>query len=418
MSLLHQGRLTLIAFLSYMVMSGLLTQAGVILNAVAEQLVLAPAVAVSIFSWLTGGVLVGTCISMYLYTRFAIKWLLVLTYSLLLLLLVSLSVFMPQHYAVVAAIFWLLGVACGCGLSGGAVIISKIYQAQRRASAFIATDCAFSAAGYIFPTLAGWLLAQQYPWQYSYLSVGSAALLIILFVLLGQCPDAHQPGVKPHTNGQTSTGLESPELYSAWQEFRSLINIRVVCMAIAVCLYLVAQTSFLTWAPSYLSSAFSLSADLAGKVVGNYWGASIFGLLLSVVLVNVVPTRTLLLTASMLAIGLTTAMVISGTPDTFITLGFAFGFLTTCIYKVAISLGTQQVPNSPPMLVTLMLFSGSVGSTAAPAVSGLVVSLSNEQGALWLSVCCYLCMALLFVLTIISENKKGQSSDWPLQHTT
>ncbi len=418
MSLLHQGRLTLIAFLSYMVMSGLLTQAGVILNAVAEQLLLAPAVAVSIFSWLTGGVLVGTCISMYLYTRFAIKWLLVLTYSLLLLLLVSLSVVMPQHYAAVAAIFWLLGVACGCGLSGGAVIISKIYQAQRRASAFIATDCAFSAAGYIFPTLAGWLLAQQFPWQYSYLAVGTAALLIIFFALLGQCPDAHRPGGNPNTNGQESAGRESSEPYSAWQEFRSLINIRVVCMAIAVCLYLVAQTSFLTWAPSYLSSAFSLSPDLAGKVVGNYWGASIFGLLLSVVLVNIVPTRTLLLTASMLAVGLTMAMVISGTPDTFITLGFAFGFLTTCIYKVAISLGTQQVSNSPPMLVTLMLFSGSVGSTAAPAVSGLVVSLSNEQGALWLSVCCYVCMALLFVLTVVSENKKGQSSDWPLQHTT
>ena len=87
MHLIHQARLTLIAFFSYMVMSGLLTQAGVILNAVADQLQLAPAVAVSIFSWLTGGVLIGTCVSMYLYTRFSIKSLLVLTYSLLLVLL-------------------------------------------------------------------------------------------------------------------------------------------------------------------------------------------------------------------------------------------------------------------------------------------------------------------------------------------
>ncbi|MCP4233186.1 MAG: hypothetical protein GY770_06325 [Aestuariibacter sp.] len=127
------------------------------------------------------------------------------------------------------------------------------------------------------------------------------------------------------------------------------------------------------------------------------------------------PTRLLLLSASVIAIGLTTAMVVSGSPDTFVSLGFAFGFLTTCIYKVAISLGTQQVPNAPPMLVTLMLFSGSVGSTLAPAVSGVVVSLSHEQGALWLSVCCYTIMALLFLVTILSENKKGQSTDWPLQ---
>ena len=102
----------------------------------------------------------------------------------------------------------------------------------------------------------------------------------------------------------------------------------------------------------------------------------------------------------------------------FISLGFAFGFLTTCIYKVAISLGTQQIPNAPPMLVTLMLFSGSVGSTIAPAISGVVVAASNEQGALWLSVCCYLLMALLFIVTLVSENKKGQSGDWPLKRVT
>lgn len=411
MQLIHQARLTLIAFFSYMVMSGLLTQAGVILNAVADQLQLAPAVAVSIFSCLTGGVLIGTCVSMYLYTRFSIKSLLVLTYSLLLVLLCILSVFKPQYYASVALIFMMLGVACGCGLSGGAVIISKIYQAQKRASAFIATDCAFSAAGYLFPTLAGWLLAQQYPWQYSYLAVGIVGLFIIALVVCGDSPQAHK--VKASTAPDKSADTEEP--YSAWQEFRSLLSVRVLCMATAVCLYLVAQTSFLTWAPSYLTSAFALPPDQAGQVVGNYWGASIFGLLLSVVLVNIVPTRLLLLSASVIAIGLTTAMVVSGSPDTFVSLGFAFGFLTTCIYKVAISLGTQQVPNAPPMLVTLMLFSGSVGSTLAPAVSGVVVSLSHEQGALWLSVCCYTIMALLFLVTILSENKKGQSTDWPLQ---
>ena len=61
-----QVRLTLIAFLSYMIMSGLLTQAGVILNAIAAQLEMTAAQTVSIFSWLTGGALIGTLMSMYL----------------------------------------------------------------------------------------------------------------------------------------------------------------------------------------------------------------------------------------------------------------------------------------------------------------------------------------------------------------
>ena len=116
MHLINQARLTLIAFFSYMVMSGLLTQAGVILNAVADQLQLAPAVAVSIFSWLTGGVLIGTCVSMYLYTRFSIKSLLVLTYSLLLVLLpVLLPVLVPVVLCITAycALFDRKGVTAG-----------------------------------------------------------------------------------------------------------------------------------------------------------------------------------------------------------------------------------------------------------------------------------------------------------------
>ena len=51
--LFNQVRLTLIAFFSYMVMSGLLTQAGVILNAVAATLQLPPAVAVSRLGYLS-----------------------------------------------------------------------------------------------------------------------------------------------------------------------------------------------------------------------------------------------------------------------------------------------------------------------------------------------------------------------------
>ena len=74
-----QVRLTLIAFLSYMIMSGLLTQAGVILNAIAVQLDMSAARTVSIFSWLTGGALIGTLLSMYLYTRFSVRRLLITT---------------------------------------------------------------------------------------------------------------------------------------------------------------------------------------------------------------------------------------------------------------------------------------------------------------------------------------------------
>lgn len=386
--------LTAIAFLSYMVMSGLLTQAGVILNAIAEQLQLPASEAVSVFSWLTGGALVGTFISMYLYTRFQLRLLLTLTYSVFIGLMVLLQFVLIQSYSELAALFLGLGLCCGLGLSGGAVIISRIYHAQRRASAFIATDCSFSAAGYLFPTLAGILLVMNLDWRLSYQAVALLAVLILICVWMSDLPELHSQSVSPQTHND-----------SAWQQFRYITTPRVICFAIGVCLYLIAQTSFLTWAPNYLMARFELPASEASQVVGNYWGFSIFGLLLSVVLVNIIPTRLMLLVVSAIAVTFSMVFLSLTDPAMFLTLGIAFGLLTTCTYKIAISVGTQQVSDSPPMLVTLMLFSGSIGSTLAPALSGLVVSAFDESGALWLSAIAFMLMITLFGAALIMEKR-------------
>ncbi|MDC8829970.1 MFS transporter TsgA [Alteromonas gilva] len=392
----NQIRLTLIAFMSYMVMSGLLTQAGVILNAIAGQLGLPAAEAVKVFSWLTGGALVGTCISMYLYTRFSLGLLLSATYVTFLLLMGGLYALPGYGFGILGAVLFGLGVCCGCGLSGGAVIISRIYRAQRRASAFIATDCSFSAAGYIFPTLAGWLLVQKLDWRLSYIAVALLAVLILVLVFTSTLPDTQ--GANPHQGAQDSD--------NAAAQFKRIITPRVMCFAVGVCLYLIAQTTFLTWAPNYLMVEFSANQKTAGQIVGNYWGFSIFGLLLSVVLVNMVPTRVMLLTVSSLAVCFTCAFLILGDLSLFLSLGIAFGLLTTCIYKIAISVGTQQITDSPPMLVTLMLFSGSVGSTLAPALSGMVVAVSDESGALMLSFVAFAVMLIMFTIAVVLEKRK------------
>lgn len=401
-----QVRLTLIAFLSYMIMSGLLTQAGVILNAIAAQLEMTAAQTVSIFSWLTGGALIGTLMSMYLYTRFSLRRLLIITYLFLLILGVVLPLLTDAGYPLLAAVFLGLGVCCGCGLSGGAVIISRIYRAQRRASAFIATDCAFSAAGFIFPTLAGWLLVKELDWTLSYLAVASLAVIILILAVTTVFPDVHR-AVSSESAGQKETALA---------QFKRILTPRVVCFAVGVCLYLIAQTTFLTWAPNYLMAYFDARQEVAGQVVGNYWGFSIFGLLTSVVLVNFIPTRLMLLVVSGIAITCTTLFLLIDSVAAFLTLGLAFGLLTTCIYKIAISVGTQQIADSPPMLVTLMLFSGSIGSTLAPVISGWVVESSDEKGALMLALAGFIMMLVLFIVAMVLERKaKRQTLPDPVQ---
>ncbi len=159
-----------------MVMAGLLTQIGVIINPMAEYLNISITDAASLFSYLTGGTLIGTFVSMIVYSRFQIQQILKVNYAVFSLVMLALIFLDVRTVSVISIYLILLGICCGTGLSGGAVIISKIFEENQRASAFIATDCAFSAAGFIFPTAATMILAANMEWTNGYGVVGILAL--------------------------------------------------------------------------------------------------------------------------------------------------------------------------------------------------------------------------------------------------
>jgi TsgA-like MFS transporter len=68
--------LSLVAFLTYMIMSGLLTQIGVIIGPLSTHLKLPVTDTAALFSYLTGGTFAGTFISMLVYQRFSIAFIL------------------------------------------------------------------------------------------------------------------------------------------------------------------------------------------------------------------------------------------------------------------------------------------------------------------------------------------------------
>jgi len=374
-----------------MIMAGLLTQIGVILNAVSLSLNAAPADVVGVFSWLTGGALCGTFASLFLYVRFSLKQVLIANYSVFLMVMIILVVVGPNTYWSLAALLWCLGFGCGCGLSGGAVIISKIYHEAQRASAFLATDCAFSAAGYIFPSLAAVLIASQLNWVYSYATVGGLAFSLWLILFFTRFP---------------STEANDVNAASALAQFTQVLTPRVCIIAVGVCAYLIAQTTFLTWAPNYLQYTFSMNEKASAHAVGNYWGMSIFGLITAAIFVNKIPQRSLLLLVTLLASLITFSFLFAPSAKWFLFTSYIFGFSTTCIYKIAISVGSQQLPNAPAVLVTFLLFSGSVGSTLAPMLSGWVVQLFGVQSAMIMTWIGYTLVALMFGLCLWLERRE------------
>jgi TsgA-like MFS transporter len=387
---MNKVALTLLAFMTYMVMAGLMTQIGVLISPMSDYLGISITASASMFSLLTGGTFAGTFVAMLVYSRFPIQRILqcnYLTFLVLLILLVSLDIRLQW---VVSVYLFMLGLCCGVGLAGGAVLIAKLYNEQKRASAFLATDCSFSLGGYVFPSLAIVLLAANQLWMVSYATVGVLAILILVACFFLSFPENSEVAETGLVATTKPTNIWTP---------------RVFIIALALCCYLTTQTTFLTWAPNYLQQVLGVDATQAASAVGNYWGPSIFGLLTVTLLVMKVPTRPLLLSVMLIAIILSTLLYTTQDPDVFLSITLALGFMTSCIFKLAISVGSQQVHSAPPILVTFLLCAATIGSTAAPALSALVVSIFGVSSAMLMTVIGFVLVAMLVVICLLMEKR-------------
>jgi TsgA-like MFS transporter len=385
---MNKVALTLLAFMTYMVMAGLMTQIGVLISPMSDYLGISITAAASMFSLLTGGTFAGTFVAMLVYSRFPIQRILqcnYLTFIVLLILLVGLDIRLQW---VVSVYLFMLGLCCGVGLAGGAVLIAKLYDEQKRASAFLATDCSFSLGGYVFPSLAIVLLAANQLWMVSYATVGVLAILILVACFFLSFPENSEVAETGLVATAKPTNIWTP---------------RVFIIALALCCYLTTQTTFLTWAPNYLQQVMGVDAIQAASAVGNYWGPSIFGLLTVTLLVMKVPTRPLLLIVMLIAIILSTLLYTTQDPDVFLSITLALGFMTSCIFKLAISVGSQQVHSAPPILVTFLLCAATIGSTAAPALSASVVSIFGVSSAMLMTAIGFGLVGILVVICLLME---------------
>ena len=387
---MNKVALTLLAFMTYMVMAGLMTQIGVLISPMSDYLGISITASASMFSLLTGGTFAGTFVAMLVYSRFPIQRILqcnYLTFLVLLILLVSLDIRLQW---VVSVYLFMLGLCCGVGLAGGAVLIAKLYNEQKRASAFLATDCSFSLGGYIFPSLAIVLLAANQLWMVSYATVGVLVILILVACFFLSFPENSEVAETGLVATAKPTNIWTP---------------RVFIIALALCCYLITQTKCVTWAPNYLNQVLGVDATQAASAIGNYWGPSIFGLLTVTLLVIKVPTRPLLLSVMLIAIILSILLYTTQDPDWFLTITLALGFMTSCIFKLAISVGSQQVHSAPPILVTFLLCAATIGSTAAPALSALVVSIFGVSSAMLMTVIGFVLVAMLVVICLLMEKR-------------
>ena len=137
---------TIVAIATYVIVSGIFTQSGVILGPAAAYFHTSVPDTALMFSYLNAGNLGGIMLCLVVFPALTIRQVLASAYGVF-FAGVALLETTPSLHAAFAAVV-LIGFGVGTGLSTGAVIISKLFCDWRRAIAFLGTDCAFSAAGW------------------------------------------------------------------------------------------------------------------------------------------------------------------------------------------------------------------------------------------------------------------------------
>jgi TsgA-like MFS transporter len=380
---------TLVAIVAYAVMSGFVTQEGVILMPAAAGFARTAADTAPLFSYILVGNLVGFALCLVAFNVATIRQVFAFAYA---TLFVGVAMIVATHTFAPATVgFALVGFGAGIGLSAGAVIIARSYSANRRAVAFLGTDCAFSVAGFVFPAVTSALLVAGYGWRTGYVVVAAVAAVLLVAVFLIRLPEA--PRAAADAAPATAMSREA--------------GVRVALFALGLCLYLCGQYCFLIWAPTVLQGTFGMAAPRANAIVGTFWGPSIFGLLTAAVLVSRVPPRRVLLAAALVAVACTLGLATTASASTFFTLTLVFGFSSTCMYKLMISIGSEQVVTPSPRLVTFLLLAGAIGGTIAPALSGGVVHALGTHAAPALACACYAGALAAVVAALALEAWRG-----------
>ncbi|MGB2396711.1 MAG: MFS transporter, partial [Pseudomonadales bacterium] len=168
---MNRARLTLSCFLAYFALSGTLAPIGILAEPAAHVLGATLAEVVRALGYFSIGTLTGAAAALWVLPRFRLRRLMISTYVLATGCLFALGA-LASHLAVISGLLLVVGICLGIGLAQGALMISRLFDDDQRASMLVATDASFSLAGFLMASLSVYLLASNADWYSVYLVIG------------------------------------------------------------------------------------------------------------------------------------------------------------------------------------------------------------------------------------------------------
>jgi fucose permease len=368
-------RLTLASFLAYFVMSGMLAPLGIISGAMAEYFGQPVTEITARFSWLTIGILLGAIAALFVFDWIKLRKVMMLVYALLAACLVSL-LFLDNLF-LIGVLLGLVGICCGIGLAAAALVISRSYETDQRASMLVITDGSFSVAGILCSWIAVYLIAQEFHWSGVYQFVALVALGIILLAATASFPDTDEKA--------QDASVAEPWPAAAW-----------LCIG-GLFLYTFGQWAVLLWLPTYAETELGSSREQAGQLVSQFWTGMFAAQVFVAWWVLKVGVRRLMLIAGVLTSLFSIPLWLVGDIDTLLVLTTLWGFANLGLLKVVLSFTTQMLRQPTARLVSSLLLGATLGTGVSPWLTSKIVTLTNTHFILQVGTGCYVALTILLL---------------------
>lgn len=376
-------RTTLVAFLAYFVLSGLLSPVGIVSGPMAELYGRPVTEITRQFSFLTVGNLVGAVASLFVFGWWSVRRVMIGVYATIALGLLSLAVVPSLSWA--GLVLGLAGTGSGIGLAGAALTISRNYDAERRASMLIITDGCFSIGGFLCASLATVFIGWHWDWSSSYRCVGLLALCIVALSLFSRFPE-------PRAVAADSVSERWP--LAAW-----------LCIA-ALFLYSLGQYSMLFWLPQYASGTLGVDAGEAGSLVGRFWlGMFVAQLFVAWWVFRIGLRRLVLIAATTTMLGSFPLWLVTD-PRWLPYCAFLWGVGNLSMLKALLSFATTRMKVPAPRLVSALLLGATVGTALSPAITSAIVERSSPRAVMMFTSGCYVVFLLLVIVAASERSAK------------
>jgi TsgA-like MFS transporter len=371
----NRHRITLVSFLVYFILSGMLAPIGIIAGPMATLFDQPITDVIARFSWLTLGNLAGAILALFMFDWISLKRLLLILYSVILLSLLSFN--FGSDLTAIGLALGSIGLCSGLGLAGAALTISRSYDTEKRASMLVITDSFFSIAGIVCGALATWFVAREAAWASTYQVVAAVSIIVLVLVSISEFPS---------TTDETKKTLATRKWpLTAW-----------LCLT-ALFLYTLGQYSMLWWLPNYAETQLGATPEQAGNLVRLFWQGMLAAAIFVSWWVLKVGVRRLVIIASIGTTLFSIPLWAYGDIEVLPILAFLWGFANLSMLKMTLSFATQMVEVPTPRLVSALLLGATVGTGLSPIITSQIVAATDNYVILQFSTICYTALAVLLI---------------------